>query len=162
MISKKVILTGSFGVGKTSLFEQFIYSKFSERYLTTLGVKVDKKIVKVNGKSITLIIWDIAGEITQDKVPTSYFLGTSAIIYVFDVTRPTTYEGLLEDINHLKKMLPNGDFSIVGNKIDLVDAAFLEELKKSIPLPWDFLTSAKTRQNVDAVFFKIAKALLNQ
>jgi len=160
MISKKVILTGSFGVGKTSLFEQFLYSKFSKKYLTTIGVKVDKKVLNINGKELSLIIWDIAGEVKQDKVPNSYFLGTSAIIYVFDVTRVSTYEGLENDIAHLKKMLPTGITAIVGNKIDLVNDDFIAELQKSIPLPWDILTSAKTGENVEQLFHEIGTRLL--
>ncbi len=162
MISKKVILTGSFGVGKTSLFEQFLYSKFSQKYLTTIGVKVDKKVLNINGKELSMIIWDIAGEVKQDKVPNSYFLGTSAIIYVFDVTRKSTYEELEEDIAHIKKMLPTGITAIVGNKIDLVDDGFIEELKQNIPLPWDILTSAKTGDNVEQLFHDIGIKLLAQ
>jgi GTPase SAR1 family protein len=49
MVSKKIILTGSFGVGKTSLFNRFIYQEFNDKYLTTIGVKVNKKQVKVDG-----------------------------------------------------------------------------------------------------------------
>jgi len=162
MISKKVILTGSFGVGKTSLFEQFLYSKFSKKYLTTIGVKVDKKVININGKDLSMIVWDIAGEVNQDKVPNSYFLGTSAIIYVFDVTRKSTYEGLESDINYLKKMLPNGITAIAGNKVDLVNDDFIDELKQSIPLPWNILTSAKTGQNVEELFQEIGTKLLAQ
>jgi small GTP-binding protein len=75
MISKKVILTGSFGVGKTSLFNQFIFNQFSDKYLTTIGVKVNKKVINIGGEDLSLLLWDIAGEVSQDKVPTSYFLG---------------------------------------------------------------------------------------
>lgn len=162
MISKKVILTGSFGVGKTSLFEQFLYSKFSKKYLTTIGVKVDKKVINVAGKELSLIIWDIAGEVKQDKVPNSYFLGTSAIIYVFDVTRKSTYEGLKQDLEHLNKMLPNGITSIVGNKVDLVNNDFIQDLKQNIPLPWNILTSAKTGKNVEQLFMEIGTKLLEK
>jgi len=71
MLNTKVVLTGSYGVGKTSLFNQFLSEKFSDRYLTTIGVKVDKKVIQVNGHSISIILWDIAGERNQDKVPNS-------------------------------------------------------------------------------------------
>ena len=99
MLSRKVILTGSFGVGKTSLFSRFIHDSFSDRYITTIGVKVDKKSVEVDGEKVSILLWDIAGEVTQDKVPRSYFLGASAIIYVFDLTRPSTYKNIDIDIN---------------------------------------------------------------
>ena len=80
MISKKVLITGSFGVGKTSLFTRFIHNEFSDNYRTTIGVQVDKKVVKLGGKEMSLILWDIAGEVSQEKVPRSYFLGASAVI----------------------------------------------------------------------------------
>lgn len=101
MISKKIVLTGCFGVGKTSLFNKFLYEKFSEKYLTTIGVKVDKKVVEIDGRKISLLIWDIAGEVSQDKVPQSYYLGSSAIVYVFDLTRPSTWLNIKSDIDYL-------------------------------------------------------------
>lgn len=159
MLSKKVILTGSFGVGKTSLFNRFISSTFSERYLTTIGVKVDKKEVIVNGESITLILWDIAGEVTQDKVPTTYFLGTSAIIYVVDLTRPSTHVNIDSDINFLADLLPGCIVKTVGNKMDLLDSEQLERLQRRSN--FDIITSAKTGENVEDLFYDIAGQLLD-
>ena len=97
MIKTKVLLTGNFGVGKTSLFQQFIFSKFDERYLTTIGVKVDKKEIDIHGALVEIFLWDVAGEVSQEKVPISYFLGAHGIIYVFDLTRPLTYQNLKND-----------------------------------------------------------------
>lgn len=160
MISKKVIITGSFGVGKTSLFNKFIYNRFSEKYLTTIGVKVDKKTVTVGEEEVSLLLWDIAGEVAQDKVPISYFLGASGIIYVFDLTRPITYQNLSSDIEYLKKMLPLGEIKIVGNKKDLVTDDHIERIKESLTMPCDIVTSAKTGENVEDLFYKLAEALI--
>ena len=60
MLSRKVILTGSFGVGKTSLFSRFINNTFSDRYITTIGVKVDKKSLEIDGQEVSILLWDIA------------------------------------------------------------------------------------------------------
>jgi GTPase SAR1 family protein len=38
-------MIGSSGVGKTSLIAKFVHSMFSDKYLTTVGVKIDKKMV---------------------------------------------------------------------------------------------------------------------
>jgi small GTP-binding protein len=162
MISKKVILTGSFGVGKTSLFNRFIYQQFSDKYLTTIGVKVNNKIVETDGEKVSMMIWDIAGEVSQDKVPASYFLGASGIIYVMDLSRPRTFINLETDIQFLKNMLPNGDILIVGNKRDLVTAEQIESIANGIDLNIDFLTSAKTGENVEALFEDMAKRLIQQ
>ena len=62
MIQRKVCLVGSFAVGKTSLLQRFVYSRFSDKYLTTVGVKIDRKIVPTFEGSVSLILWDLAGE----------------------------------------------------------------------------------------------------
>jgi small GTP-binding protein len=162
MISKKVILTGSFGVGKTSLFNRFIYQQFSDKYLTTIGVKVNNKIVEIDDEKVSMMIWDIAGEVSQDKVPASYFLGASGIIYVMDLSRPSTFINLETDIKFLKEMLPNGDILIVANKRDLVTPEQLEAIVDGIDSNIDFLTSAKTGENVENLFFDMGKRLIQQ
>jgi small GTP-binding protein len=162
MISRKVILTGSFGVGKTSLFNQFIYQKFDDKYLTTIGVKVNNKIVEANGQKVSMMVWDIAGEVSQDKVPVSYFLGASGIIYVMDLSRTLTFANLEADIQFLRDVAPNGDILIVANKVDLVTPDQLSAIAQDIPHSWDYATSAKTGENVDALFSDMAKRLLDQ
>ena len=42
-LQKKICMLGGFSVGKTSLVKRFVASVFSETYLTTVGVKIDKK-----------------------------------------------------------------------------------------------------------------------
>lgn len=161
MISKKVILTGSFGVGKTSLFNQFIYSKFSDKYLTTIGVKVNKKNLAIKGKDLSMLLWDIAGEVAQDKVPNSYFLGASGIIYVFDLTRPSTYKNLDKDLAYLKGIVNGGIIKVVGNKSDLASTEEIAKVQEVIPMPWDIITSAKTGENVNNLFLQLGEELVD-
>lgn len=158
MISRKVLITGSFAVGKTSLFHRFVYNTFSEQYLTTIGVKVDKRVVDVNGEPLSLILWDIAGEVSQKKVPRTYFLGASAVIYVFDLSRKQTAGNLQTDLKLIRKILPGCLIKVVGNKKDLVSEdewIICERTYKP-----DFLTSAKTGENVEALFREIARELM--
>lgn len=158
MISKKVIITGSFGVGKTSIFTRFIENTFSEKYLTTIGVKVDKKTVTIDGREVSMIIWDIAGEVLQDKVPHTYFLGSSAVIYVFDLSRPLTFQNIETDLKHFNKILPGCIIRVVGNKKDLVDNATLQKIQREVNT--DIVTSAKTGENVEELFTSIGRELL--
>lgn len=161
MISKKVMLAGNFGVGKTSLFNRFIHNAFDERYLTTIGVKVDSKIVDLdNNRQLKLMIWDIAGEVSQTKVPKTYWLGASGILYVFDLTRPTTFERIEEDIAFLKEILPNSVIKLIGNKKDLVSEQRIEEVKSRFKV--DAITSAKTGDQVEDVFFALASDVHEQ
>ena len=157
---KKVILTGSFGVGKTSIFRRFISNTFSEKYITTIGVKVDKRTVVVEGEEVSIILWDIAGEVKQDKVPKTYFLGASAIIYVFDLTRPSTYKNTDTDLAILNDILPGVLIRVVGNKEDLVTAEKVEQVRAEIKQSVDVITSAKTGKNVEELFEDLARAFL--
>lgn len=161
MISKKVILTGSFGVGKTSLFNRFVYSRFSEKYLTTIGVKVNKKVIKVGTENLSILLWDIAGEVSQDKVPVSYFLGAHGIIYVFDLTRPITYKNIDIDLAYLRGLLPTGVIKIVGNKKDLVSDSQIDAIRNDLTVNCDLFTSAKTGENVETLFQELGMALLS-
>ena len=68
MLQKKICMLGSFAVGKTSLVRRFVESMYSEAYHTTVGVKVDKKNVQVNGAEVTLVLWDIYGEDDYQKM----------------------------------------------------------------------------------------------
>lgn len=158
-ISKKIILVGHFGVGKTSLVKRFVEEKFSEQYITTIGVKIDKKVVMVNEVEVKLLIWDIAGEEAQRKIPQSYRLGAHGVLYVFDLNRPSTYQHLSEEIQELQSVLPDVPVRILGNKIDLIDDALLAQLKKEITLPFD-ATSAKTGEHVEEAFVSLAQLTL--
>lgn len=162
MISKKIILTGSFGVGKSSLFNRFIYEQFDDKYLTTIGVKVNKKSIQIGDTELSILLWDIAGEVTQDKVPVSYFLGASGVIYVFDLSRPSTYANIAKDVQYLKNLLPNGVVKIVGNKRDLISDEQLQKITEEVPMPWNILTSAKNGENVEELFLQMGVELLQK
>jgi small GTP-binding protein len=162
MLKAKIILTGNFGVGKTSLFQRFLFSRFDEKYLTTIGVKVDKRVVKLETDEVQLFLWDVAGEVSQDKVPLSYFLGAHGIIYVFDVTRPLTYENIEKDVNYLKSKAKKAVIKVVGNKSDLLSSAELADVLNKLPYPSDLTTSAKTGTNVEKLFEDLAQTILDK
>ena len=157
IISRKVILTGAFGVGKTSIVKRFISNTFSEKYLTTIGVKIEKKSIWIDDREISMIVWDIAGEVTADKIPQSYYLGSSAIIYVFDIMRPLTYENLDTDLEYLERILPGCVRRIVGNKKDLATEEDLAIIEGRLEV--DTFTSAKTGENIENLFQSIGLEL---
>ena len=157
--SKKVILLGNFGVGKTSLVRQYVFHKFSDDYMTTIGVRIDKKVVSANNSEVSLIIWDIAGESTHQKIPDSYKLGAHGIIYVIDVLRPSTYQSIEDEILSLQNLLPNAPIIKVANKIDLLTEKERAEIVNDLPLADYVLCSAKNGENVEMAFHKLAEEL---
>ncbi|MEO1253548.1 MAG: Rab family GTPase [Bacteroidota bacterium] len=158
-IVKKIVLSGHFGVGKSSLVKRFIQQKFSDQYLTTIGVKVDKKVLDVEGVQVKLMIWDIAGESNTMKIPKKYLTGAHGVLYVFDLSREETYVNIQHDLFEINKTLRDVPSVVLGNKSDLVEHDFIENLKRDLSI--DFSpTSAKTGDYVEESFLRLAKELI--
>lgn len=96
MIQKKVCMLGAFAVGKTSLVERYVKSIFSEKYQTTVGVKIDKREVLVGATTVKLVLWDLHGEDRFQAVQASYLRGASGVLLVVDPTRPLDARGRAE------------------------------------------------------------------
>lgn len=155
MIAKKVLLVGSFGVGKTSLIRRFVLNEFSEDYISTIGVRVSAKIVKIQEEEIKLLIWDIAGTYGEEKIPKSYFLGASAAMFVFDVSREETYLNIENQLNSVKSISGLNNILLLGNKKDLISDEELAEIIKIVPISIDLITSAKEDEYVEDAFIKL-------
>ena len=91
-LQRKICMLGAFSVGKTSLVTRYVKSIFSETYLTTVGVKIDKKTVDVAGRTVNLILWDVAGEDDIAAARIAYLRGAAGYILVADGTRPATLD----------------------------------------------------------------------
>ena len=119
MIQKKICLLGGFGVGKTSLVSRYVHSIFSDKYLTTVGVKIDKKSVTLDGTDVDLVIWDLYGQDDYQKVRMSYLRGAAGYLLVADGTRRSTLDTALALHDSAQATVPNASFTLVINKADL-------------------------------------------
>jgi small GTP-binding protein len=155
MIKKKVSMIGSFAVGKTSLVQQYVNSIFSDKYMTTIGVKIDQKLVSFDGQEVNLILWDIHGKDEFQEIKTSYLIGSAGYFLVLDGTRKKTLEIALELHEVASKATNNVPFVVLINKSDLKDNweindSDINELKTK---GWIILeTSAKENHSVEEAF----------
>ena len=161
--TSKLILTGDFQVGKTSLIKRFVENLFSESYISTIGVEISKKTVVMDEDTkINFILWDIGGQISSmAPYRHRFYEGASAAFIVIDRTRSNN----LESVNRwYKEILDavslNIPVVIVGNKSDLQDELVItEEEIKIVAKELGFhyiLTSALTGENVNEAFLYIA------
>ncbi len=172
----KVILIGEMGVGKTSLVLRFTSNAFKRTYISTIGVNVSDKLVKVkDNKIVQLVIWDIAGQIKFQTMRTEFYKGAKGIFFVFDLTDPKSFEtikGWYEDIKHNLGSLPKGSKKmelfgfLIGNKQDLKEERKVkieDAIKLSKELNLEYLeTSALSGDNVQVTFLKMAENLYNR
>jgi len=165
MMQKKVCMLGAFAVGKTSLVARYVKSVFSEKYLTTVGVKVDKKDVVVDDRHVSLMLWDISGQDDYQAVQQSYLRGTSGYLLVVDGTRRATLETVSKLQQVVESVAGPVPFVVVLNKADLSQEWQVDErgLMKIADRGWPIVrTSAKTGEGVEETFVKLTRAMLGQ
>lgn len=164
MIHKKICMLGSFAVGKTSLVQRFVQSTYSDRYYSTIGVKIDKKHVTIGDVQLSFMLWDIQGDDGTRKVHMSYLRGASGYLLVIDGTRGETVETALRLQETVETTLGRIPFVVVLNKVDLADMWELDEAtqrkieSRGGPL---VRTSAKTSQGVEEAFQVLARRILD-
>jgi small GTP-binding protein len=158
-LQKKICMLGGFSVGKTSLVKRYVQSVFSETYLTTVGVKIDKKTVDLSGRSVSLILWDLAGEDDISSLRMSYLRGSAGYVLVADGTRRTTLDVATSLRKRVEADYGPMPFVLLLNKNDLRE-------RWEIPDPeltglqedgwWVRTTSARTGEGVEDAFMDLA------
>jgi len=157
--SKKIVVWGAPSVGKTSLISRFVYQKFSDSYLTTIGMKIDKKTVSIKDYTIDMVLWEVGG---QERLIENYMRGCEGVIYVIDISRQETYEDLERIWDFLERVVPDAEKIIIANKVDLVSPSELKSIVKKLDVDPDFYASAKTGENVEEMFEDLAERLIEK
>jgi small GTP-binding protein len=164
----KICLVGDPEVGKTSLVRRFVMDQFDDSYMLTIGAKVMKKtvVVRNEGKdvSVTLLIWDVMGQKNFKVVESIALQNIVGGLVVCDITRRPTLEGLEYWVEAIRGITPGIPIIILGNKSDLagqaqISEADLGEASKFLTSTW-YMTSAKTGDNVETAFTKMAEYCL--
>ncbi|MBD6616553.1 GTP-binding protein [Komarekiella sp. 'clone 1'] len=165
MLQKKICMVGAFATGKTSLVARFVDSIFSESYHTTLGVKIDKKIVKIKEKTLNVILWDLYGEDEFQNVRMSYLRGSSGYLLVVDGTRHNTLEKALNLQIRVEETIGQVPFILVLNKWDMknewdIDTVEIDAIQQK---GWTVIkTSAKNGLGVEELFQTLAHKILDR
>lgn len=169
-ISKKVCLLGDMSVGKTSLIRRYVEDRFDDKYLSTLGVKVSRKVVEIESSEshiqLTMMLWDIAGGIHNDLAPVtlSYLRGAAGALLICDLTRPDTLQNLTSYVRQLRAVAPTSALLVAANKADLNDQHQItpEEVAQVAQTlnTTSVLTSARTGDGVEELFLMLGRRLV--
>ncbi|MBW4645754.1 MAG: GTP-binding protein [Goleter apudmare HA4340-LM2] len=165
MLQKKICMVGAFATGKTSLVARFVNSIFSDNYHTTVGVKIDRKIVNIQEKTVNMILWDIYGEDEFQKVRMSYLRGSSGYLLVVDGTRTNTLEKALNLQRRVEDTIGKVPFIMILNKWDMKDEWEIDntDIDAVIKQGWTVVkTSAKNGLGVEEVFQTLAKKIMDE
>ena len=151
-------------MGKTALIQQYVHSIFSDKYLSTVGVKISKKQLSVDGRDVTLVLWDMEGKDVYVDINIAYLRGAMGYFLVVDGLRGETLEAALElrdiAVNLVGDRIPH---YILLNKADMeaeweITAAQIDGLRaRGIAV---LKTSAKTGLGVEEAFLGLSRAML--
>jgi len=145
---------------------RFTDNKFKGDSTHTIGVEFGSKVIDA-GKFLKLQIWDTAGQERFRSVTRSYYRGAAGCILVYDITSRESYNHLSTWLSDARALATSQlAIVLVGNKIDLQEdreVTFLEASRFAQENDLLFLeTSAKSGENVEEVFIKCAKTILNK
>lgn len=166
-ISSKICIVGDFAVGKTSVVERFVNNHFSDKYLSTIGVKIDTREIELADMDLQhkLVIWDVAGAESFGDREFAYLRGAAGFIFVADGTRPMTLGSAEKLRGQIADRFGDSPAVILVNKLDMTHEwgvsdqriAKLQELFDSA-----YRTSAKTGDDVDAAMERLSRLIINK
>ncbi|TFG01961.1 MAG: GTP-binding protein [Promethearchaeota archaeon] len=167
----KVLVFGDGGVGKTTLINRYLTGLFAQGTIT-IGVDFHIKTVEIEGKKVTLQIWDFAGEDRFRFLLPSYAKGANGVIFMFDITRYTSLNSVNEWLDVFKNSFKEDEVEevpmiIVGGKLDLnerrtISRSDAENIASEFQF-YDYLEcSSKTGENVEEIFNKIARFMMEK
>ncbi|MFO8019933.1 MAG: GTP-binding protein [Promethearchaeia archaeon] len=164
----KICIVGDGGVGKTSMVLRYTDNKFKENYIMTIGSNFASQRVDLPeypNYIIKLQIWDLAGQKHFSFVRPPFYRGATGIIYVFDITRRSSFANLPDWKEEIEKVIEKKPCILIGNKVDLahdrkVSKKDSESLMNELGCLNYLETSAKTGNNVDKVFREMTRGIL--
>jgi len=165
-VTSKVCVVGDFAVGKTSVVERFVNNQFSEKYLSTVGVKIDTKEIGLPALDVAhkLIIWDVAGSDRFGPTEFAYLRGASGYVFVADGTRPATL-GAVENLRgQITEKYGPAPSVLLVNKHDLTlewgvsDERFDQLAREHGDA---YRTSAKTGDDVEHALTRLAELIID-
>ncbi|CAM9548540.1 ras-related protein Ral-A-like [Lampetra fluviatilis] len=158
----KVIMVGSGGVGKSALTLQFMYDEFVEDYEPTKADSYRKKVV-LDGEEVQIDILDTAGQEEYAAIRDNYFRSGEGFLCVFSICEHESFAATVEFREQILRVKEDDSvpFLLVGNKSDLEERRQVSsEEARARAEQWRVSyveTSAKTRANVDKVFFDLLR-----
>jgi len=144
------------------MIKRFCTGAFSGEYKKTIGVDFLQKKVFVPSQSetVTMDLWDTAGQEEFDTLTRNYYRGAQACVIVFSTTDRASFvavESWKEKVEREVQSLP---IVIVQNKVDQIESAVMtpkeaEDLSRKLGLKL-YRTCVKENSNVDNVFEMLA------
>lgn len=164
--SLKILTIGESGVGKSSIILRYTENKFSESFLSTIGIDFKSKTNYFDNKKYCLKIWDTAGQERFKTITQQYFKGSDVNLLIFDLTNMNSFKKMQNWIDSITESIGNSTFILVGNKNDLINEKIvndeiIDEFCSINKIKY-ISVSAKTGDNITKLFQFVVEEFLNK
>ena len=153
-IDIQIGLVGDAQVGKTSLMVKYVQNIFDNEYTQTLGVNFLKKKIKLKQTEIVFSLMDLGGQSEFINMLPLAAVGSSVIIFLFDLARPKTLKSIKDWYRQSKGLNDLAIPILVGTKFDLfytMDTKYQKEISliameysQAMDAPLVFCSTAKS------------------
>lgn len=159
--SCSICILGDGAVGKSTIINFFKNDGFQAIYKQTVGVDFYEKMLTIQGSNVSLRVWDIGGQSISSNNLQSYVAHANAIMLIYDVTNAESFANLDDWLAKIRKLSPNAQVHIVGNKVDLIahrqvsEAQHMKFLSRN-GINQSLFLSARTGENIVKLFYIVA------
>lgn len=161
----RIVLVGDSGVGKSCIIIRYCDDTFQPSHYATIGIDFKVKHLQFKPDStITLQLYDTAGQERFRTLSKSFYRKAHAVILVYDNSDYDSFEHLshwLKEINQICP--PTIPRLILGNKSDLPCAVSSKDMQDFSGKAGAavFQVSAKSGENVKSAFDYLVREIMN-
>jgi len=158
--SIKCVVVGDGAVGKTCLLISYTTNAFPGEYVPTVFDNYTAQVM-VDGRVISLGMWDTAGQEDYDRLRPLSYPQTDVFVICFSVVSPPSYENVRSKWwPELRHHSPSTPVILVGTKLDLrEDPATIDRLRDRRMQPITYQQGVAMQKEISAVKFLECSAL---
>jgi len=158
--SIKLVVVGDGAVGKTCLLISYTSNSFPQEYVPTVFDNYTASVM-VEGKTISLGLWDTAGQEDYDRLRPLSYPQTDVFLICFSIINPTSFANVkVKWVPEVKHHCPSTRLLLVGTKLDLrEEKETLDKLRAQSLAPTTPQDGQNLARDIQAITYMECSAL---